>query len=160
MLPYILSYLTSQSVLSNVSKPTKLALSQVGIFSVASLHAIVSARHGSGNTGSNSLHLGRPKVGSPVSSVSVCQFACLSACRVKIYFFHSLYLQKGRQPRPRYTTHNVSLVTQYSIATQYTTVCHSVYHSIATQYTTVCHSVYHSLPFDEVYYIEIHFVYP
>ena len=141
MLSYILSYLTLQSVLSNVSKPTKLALSQVGIFSVASLHAIVSARHGSGNTGSSSLHLGRPKVGSPVSSVSVClfaclcvtvclfaccifvcQFACLSACRVKIYFFHSLYLQKERQPRPRYTTHNMSLVTQYSITTQYITV--------------------------------------
>jgi len=59
-----------QSVLGSVSKPTKIALGRVGIFSVASLHAIVSARHGGGpssGSGCSSLGSGRTK-GSPASS--------------------------------------------------------------------------------------------
>lgn len=32
-----------QTLLASISKPTKLALGKVGVFSVASLHAIVSA---------------------------------------------------------------------------------------------------------------------
>ena len=51
-----------QSLLGCVSRPTKVALGKVGIFSVASLHAMVSARQGSssGATGSSSGH-GRKK---------------------------------------------------------------------------------------------------
>ena len=71
--PFICFIQWIQSVLGSVSKPTKIALGRVGIFSVASLHAIVSARHGGGpssGSGSSSLGSGRTK-GSPASSVSV-----------------------------------------------------------------------------------------
>ena len=44
---YTYMYMYMQSLMSSISKPTKLALSKVGMFSVSSLHAIVSRRmHG------------------------------------------------------------------------------------------------------------------